>query len=160
MTAKKTAPEIGARAPAFNLPTDNSASVKLGSLKGQIVVVYFYPKDDTTGCTREAVEFTAAMKKFTKAGALVIGISKDSLDKHAKFRSKHNLKVILASDESGETVEAYGSWVEKSLYGRKYMGIDRSTFVIDGKGVIRQIWRKVRVPGHVDEVLAAVKSII
>jgi peroxiredoxin Q/BCP len=149
----------GSKAPALDLPTDGDGKVSLLALKGKTVVLYFYPKDDTAGCTREALDFTASAKALKKAGATVIGVSKDTTAKHDRFKEKHGLSLILGSDEDGETIAAYGSWVEKTLYGRKYMGIDRSTFLIDGKGVIRKIWRKVRVPGHVDEVLAAVKSL-
>jgi peroxiredoxin Q/BCP len=145
----------GSPAPAFDLPTDGGGHIRLADLKGQRVILYFYPKDDTTGCTREAIDFTAAAKTFKKKGAVVVGVSKDSVKAHDKFKAKHQLDVILASDEDGKIVERYGAWVQKSMYGRTYMGIDRSTFLIDGSGVIRQIWRKVRVPGHVDEVAAA-----
>lgn len=149
----------GAKAPAFDLPTDGGGRARLKDFAGKSTVLYFYPKDDTAGCTREALDFTAAAKKFAAANAAIIGVSKDSAEKHDKFKAKHKLKVTLASDEEGETVAAYGVWGEKTLYGRKYMGIDRSTFLIDGKGVIRKIWRKVKVPGHVEEVLAAVKAL-
>ena len=145
----------GSPAPKFDLPTDGGGHVRLADLKGQRVILYFYPKDDTTGCTREAIDFTAAAKAFKKKGAVVIGVSKDSVKAHDKFKAKHQLEVTLASDEDGKVVEQYGAWVQKSMYGRTYMGIDRSTFLIDGSGVIRRIWRKVRVPGHVDEVAAA-----
>lgn len=149
----------GSKAPAFDLPADGGGRLKLKDFAGKKVVLYFYPKDDTAGCTKEAIDFSAAEKQFAKAGAAVIGISKDSVAAHDKFKAKHKLKVALGSDEEGKTVEAYGVWVEKSMYGRKYMGIERSTFLIDGKGVIRGVWRKVKVPGHVDEVLAAVKAL-
>ncbi len=149
----------GDKAPAFDLPADGGRRVKLKDFAGKKVVLYFYPKDDTAGCTKEAIDFSAADKKFAKAGAVVIGVSRDSVEKHDKFKTKHKLSVALGADEDGKTVEAYGVWGEKTLYGRKYMGIDRATFVIDGKGVIRQIWRKVRVPGHVEDVLAAVKAL-
>lgn len=149
----------GSKAPAFDLPADGGGRLKLKDFAGKKVVLYFYPKDDTAGCTKEAIDFSAAEKQFAKAGAAVIGISKDSVAAHDKFKAKHKLKVALGSDEDGKTVEAYGVWVEKSMYGRKYMGIERSTFLIDGKGVIRSVWRKVKVPGHVDEVLAAVKAL-
>jgi len=149
----------GDKAPAFSLPTDGGGKIALKDCAGKTLVLYFYPKDDTSGCTREAVDFSALLKKFEKAGAVVLGVSKDTVQKHDKFKEKHSLKVTLGSDESGKTVEAYGSWVEKTLYGRKYMGIDRSTFLIDGKGVIRKIWRKVKTPGHAEEVLAAVQAL-
>ncbi len=149
----------GAKAPAFDLPADGGKRVKLKDLSGKKLVLYFYPKDDTAGCTKEAIDFSAAATKFARAGAAVIGVSKDSVEKHEKFKAKHKLTVALGSDEDGKTVEAYGVWGEKTLYGRKYMGIERATFLIDGKGVIRGVWRKVKVPGHVDEVLAAVKAL-
>ncbi|MEK7266830.1 MAG: peroxiredoxin [Pseudomonadota bacterium] len=159
MAVKKKELIEGAKAPAFDLACDPEGRVQLSALKGKTVVLYFYPKDDTAGCTREAVDFSGALKAFAKAGAVVVGVSKDTVAKHAKFREKHKLTVPLASDEEGATITAYGSWVEKTLYGRKYMGIDRSTFLIDPAGVIRRIWRKVRVPGHVGEVLDAVKAL-
>ncbi len=147
--------QAGSKAPAFDLPTDGGGHVRLADLKGGPVVLYFYPKDDTSGCTAQAIGFTAAAKAFTKAGATVVGVSKDSVKKHDKFKEKHQLNLILGSDEDGAVVEKYGVWVQKSMYGRAYMGIDRSTFLIDGGGVIRRVWRKVKVPGHVEEVLAA-----
>ena len=159
MAAKKNELTVGSKAPDFDLPTDEGGSVRLSGLKGKTVVVYFYPKDDTAGCTKEALDFSAAKKSFERAGAVVVGISKDSVAKHAKFRDKHGLPVQLASDEAGEAIKAYGSWVEKSLYGRKYMGIDRSTFLIDPSGKIRRIWRKVRTPGHAEEVLKEAKAL-
>ena len=122
-------------------------------------MLYFYPKDDTPGCTKEAIAFTANAAKFDKAGAVIVGVSKDSVAKHEKFKKKHDLSVTLGADEDGEVCEAYGVWVEKSMYGRKYMGIERSTFVIDGKGVIREAWRKVKVPGHAEDVLKAVEAL-
>jgi peroxiredoxin Q/BCP len=157
----KTAAELteGAKAPSFDLPADGGGRLKLKDFVGKALVLYFYPKDDTSGCTREALDFSAAEKKFEKAGAAVLGVSKDSVAAHDKFKAKHKLKVALGADEDGKTVEAYGVWVEKSMYGKKYMGIERSTFLIDGKGVIRKVWRKVKVPGHVDEVLTAVKAL-
>jgi peroxiredoxin Q/BCP len=157
--AKKSVPTVGDKALAFSLPADDGSTVKLADFKGQNVILYFYPKDDTSGCTKEACDFSAAMPNFTRAKAVVIGVSKDSVASHQKFKKKHKLKVILGSDEDGKVCEAYGTWVEKSMYGRKYMGIERSTFLIDGKGVIRAAWRKVKVPGHADEVLAAVKAL-
>jgi peroxiredoxin Q/BCP len=150
--------EAGAKAPDFDLPTDQG-TVSLTGLKGRKVVLYFYPKDDTTGCTAEAQGFTAAAADFEAAGATVIGVSKDTVAKHGKFRAKYGLAPILASAADDDVVERYGAWVEKSMYGRKYMGIDRSTWLIDAQGVIRKIWRKVKVPGHVAEVLAAVRSL-
>lgn len=150
--------EEGQKAPAFTLPTEDG-EVSLKDFKGKTLVLYFYPKDDTSGCTKEAIGFSEALDDFAAAGADILGVSKDSVAKHAKFREKHELTVPLASDEEGAMIEAYGSWVEKSMYGKKYMGIDRSTFVIDGKGVVRHIWRKVRVPKHVETVLAAVQEL-
>ena len=154
-----TALTEGKKAPAFNMATDGGGKVALKDLAGKIVVLYFYPKDDTTGCTKEAIEFTEAKAKFSRQGAVIIGVSKDTVAKHDKFKDKYDLKVTLASDEDGKVVEKYGVWVEKSMYGRKYMGIDRSTFVIDPNGKIAKIWRKVKVPGHVDEVLDVVKDV-
>jgi peroxiredoxin Q/BCP len=148
----------GDQAPDFDLPTDGGGRVKLSDLKGQSVVLYFYPKDDTSGCTSEAQGFTAAAADFRKAGATVIGVSKDSIKSHDKFKAKYDLDLILASDEGGAMVESYGAWVEKSMYGRQYMGIDRSTFLIGPDGTIREIWRKVKVPGHVEAVLKSLKG--
>jgi peroxiredoxin Q/BCP len=149
----------GNKAPAFRLPADQGGTVALGALKGQTVVLYFYPKDDTSGCTKEAIDFSTKAKAFTAAGAIVIGVSKDSVSSHDAFKAKHRLALTLASDEDTKTAAAYGVWVEKSMYGRRYMGMERATFVIDGKGVVRHVWRKVKVPGHADEVLAAVKAL-
>jgi peroxiredoxin Q/BCP len=149
----------GDKAPDFDLPTDGGGRVKLSDLGGKTVVLYLYPKDDTSGCTSEAQAFTTLAEDFKKAGAVVIGLSKDSVKSHDKFKAKYGLELVLASDESGEVVEAYGAWVEKSMYGRKYMGIDRSTFLIDSKGVLRQVWRKVKVPGHADQVLKAARAL-
>lgn len=150
--------EIGDKAPDFTLPTDGGGTVRLSDLKGQHVVLYFYPKDDTSGCTAEACQFRELFPKFGRSDATVIGISRDSVASHDKFKKKYKLPFTLAADEQGKVTERYGVWVQKSMYGRKYMGIERSTFVIDGKGVIRGIWRKVKVPGHAEEVLAAVKA--
>lgn len=147
----------GGRAPAFDLETPEGP-VSLGDFSGRTLVLYFYPKDDTTGCTNEAKAFTELSGEFAKAGATVVGVSKDSVASHRKFADKYGLKVRLASDPTGGTVERYGSWVEKSLYGRKYMGIDRSTFLIKD-GVVRRVWRKVKVPGHAEQVLQAVKAL-
>ncbi|MEJ2516515.1 MAG: thioredoxin-dependent thiol peroxidase [Methyloceanibacter sp.] len=151
--------EVGDKAPNFNLPTDGGGNISLKDHKGETVILYFYPKDDTPGCTKEACGFRDALPDFSKAKAKVIGVSKDPVKKHDKFKDKYDLTFPLASDEDGAVCEAYGAWVEKSMYGRKYMGIDRSTFLIDGKGVIRGIWRKVKVPGHVDEVLMAAQDL-
>jgi len=151
--------EEGARAPKFTLPADGGGKIALNDLKGQKIVLYFYPKDDTPGCTVEAIDFSKAIKKFENAGAAVIGVSKDSVERHDKFKAKHKLKVVLAADEDGKVLEKYGVWIEKNMYGKKFMGIERATFLIDEKGVIRRIWRKVRVKGHVDAVLEAVKEL-
>ncbi|WP_340117283.1 thioredoxin-dependent thiol peroxidase [Pelagibius sp. 7325] len=151
--------EIGKKAPAFKLPTDGGGTVALKDLKGQKVVLYFYPKDDTPGCTTEACGFRDAFPDFTKVDAVIIGVSKDSVARHDKFKGKYELPFTLASDEDGTVCEAYGTWIEKSMYGRKYMGIDRATFLIDENGVLRGEWRKVKVKGHVDEVLAAAKAL-
>ena len=150
---------IGDQAPDFTLPTDGQGALTLASLRGKPVVLYFYPKDDTPGCTTEACSFRDALPDFTGVGATVIGISKDTAAKHDKFKAKHGLTFTLASDEEGKVVEAYDSWVEKSLYGKKYMGIDRATFLIDKDGVIRGIWHKVKVAGHVDAVLKAAQAL-
>lgn len=159
MNDEKKALREGSKAPKFDLPTDGNGRARLADFAGAPLILYFYPKDDTAGCTREALDFTAAARSFGRLGAKVVGVSKDAAAKHDKFKAKHGLKLILASDETGDVVEAYGAWVEKTLYGRKYMGIDRSTFLIDGKGVIRRIWRKVKVPGHVEAVLEATKAL-
>ena len=151
--------EIGDKAPDFTLPTDGGGKVALSKLRGQKVVLYFYPKDDTTGCTAEACGFRDSFPRFGRMEAVVIGISKDSVASHDKFKKKHDLPFILASDKEGEVCERYGVWVEKSMYGRKYMGIERATFLIDEKGVVRGVWHKVKVPGHVDAVLAAVQAL-
>lgn len=151
--------EVGDKAPDFTLPADNGGKASLKALKGKPVVLYFYPKDDTSGCTAEACAFRDALPDFSKAKAAIIGISRDSVSSHDKFKKKHGLTFPLASDEDGKVCEAYGVWVEKSMYGRKYMGIERATFLIDGKGVVRNVWRKVKVPGHAKEVLEAVASL-
>ncbi|WP_421875373.1 thioredoxin-dependent thiol peroxidase [Pacificispira sp.] len=149
----------GDTAPDFTMPTDGGGTVRLSDLKGKPVILYFYPKDDTPGCTKEACGFRDSLPDFSGAGATVIGVSKDTVAKHDKFKAKYDLTFPLASDEDGAVCEAYGTWVEKSMYGRKYMGIDRATFLIDGDGKLAKIWRKVKVPGHVEDVLAAVKSL-
>ncbi|ODR99865.1 alkyl hydroperoxide reductase [Methyloceanibacter methanicus] len=151
--------QVGDKAPSFTLPTDGGGEISLKDCKGEAVILYFYPKDDTSGCTAEACAFRDALPDFSKAKAKVIGVSKDPVKKHDKFKEKYDLTFPLASDEDGKICDAYGTWVEKSMYGRKYMGIERSTFLIDGKGVIRAIWRKVKVPGHVDEVLKAAQEL-
>jgi peroxiredoxin Q/BCP len=151
--------QIGDKAPAFDMPTDGGGQVSLASLAGKTAILYFYPKDDTSGCTKEACDFRDNLPAFSRAKATVIGVSRDSVASHDKFKKKHELPFLLASDADGRASEAYGTWVEKSMYGRKYMGMERSTFLIDGKGVIRGIWRKVKVPGHVAEVLKAAKHL-
>ena len=150
---------VGTKAPDFTLPTDGNGEVTLSKLAGQKVVLYFYPKDDTSGCTAEACGFRDALPDYGKTGAVVIGISKDSVASHDKFKKKHDLPFILASDAQSDVCEKYGAWVEKSMYGRKYRGIDRSTFLIDRSGTVRGVWRKVRVPGHVAEVLKAAAAL-
>ena len=149
----------GDKAPSFKVATDGGETVSSAALKGAPYVVYFYPKDDTSGCTKQAIGFSESLKKFDKLGIRVLGVSKDSLESHAKFRKKHKLKIALGSDPDIKTAEAYGVWGEKTLYGRKYMGMERATFLIDAKSVVRQIWRKVKVPGHVEAVLAAAKTL-
>jgi thioredoxin-dependent peroxiredoxin len=151
--------KIGDKAPDFTLPTDGDGKVTLSKLKGQKVVLYFYPKDDTSGCTAEACGFRDALPHFGKVDATIVGISKDSVKSHDKFKKKYELPFTLAADEEVKVAELYGVWVEKSMYGRKYMGMERATFLIDEKGVIRGLWHKVKVPGHVDDVLKAVKAL-
>jgi len=151
--------EPGDKAPSFKLATDGGGNISLASLKGHPLVLYFYPKDDTAGCTKEAVGFSENLKKFERLGVNVVGVSKDSVASHDRFKTKYKLKLTLASDPEIEAAQAYGVWGEKSLYGRKYMGMERATFLIDAKGVIREIWRKVRVPDHVETVLDAAKSL-
>ena len=150
--------DVGDKAPAFSLPINGDGTFSLKDAKGKKLVLYFYPKDDTPGCTKEAIGFTEQLAKFKRAGALVVGVSKDSIAKHDKFIDKYDLKIPLISDEDGSLCEAYGVWVEKKNYGRTYMGIERTTFLIDEKGKIAEVWRKVRVNGHVDKVLEAVKA--
>jgi peroxiredoxin Q/BCP len=150
---------LGTLAPDFDLEADGGGRVKLSELAGQPVVVYFYPKDDTSGCTLEALDFTKAAKAFAKAGTAVIGISPDTAASHSKFKKKHKLGVTLAADPEKQAIGAYGVWVEKSMYGRKYMGVERATFLIGPDRRIREVWRKVRVPGHVEAVLDAAKAL-
>jgi thioredoxin-dependent peroxiredoxin len=151
--------EAGISAPDFTLPDAHQESVRLSALKGRPVVLYFYPKDDTSGCTAEAKDFTCLAADFARAGAEVIGISPDAPKSHLDFAEKHDLRVRLLSDTAHTTAEAYGVWVEKSMYGRKYMGVERSTFLVDAGGRIAKVWRMVKVPGHADEVLAAVQAL-
>ncbi|MBI5004651.1 MAG: thioredoxin-dependent thiol peroxidase [Candidatus Lloydbacteria bacterium] len=146
----------GVKAPDFSLPADDGGEVRLSDYLGKQVVLYFYPKDMTPGCTCEANDFTANLGAFKKKGVVVLGVSPDSTDSHKKFIKKEKISFALLSDESKKTLEAYGVWKEKSMYGKKYMGVERSTFLIDKHGVIKKIWRKVSVPGHAEEVLAAV----
>lgn len=150
--------EVGAKAPDFSLPDQHGSTVTLKSLKGKQVVLYFYPKDDTSGCTKEACDFRDAFAPIKKAGAVVLGVSKDGTASHQKFIAKYGLPFALLSDEETVVCNAYGVYKEKSMYGRKYMGIERSTFVIDPTGRLKAVFRKVKVPGHVDEVLAALKG--
>lgn len=151
--------EAGTKAPAFDLPVDGGGSVSLEGLKGKTVVLYFYPKADTPGCTTEGQDFTALGDQFEAANAVVIGVSRDPVKKLDRFKTKAALGVILGSDETGAVTEAYGVWGEKTLYGRVYMGIERATFVIDGDGVVRRTWRKVSVKGHAAAVLEAAKEL-
>ena len=148
------------QAPDFALPGDNGQTVVLSKHKGRPVVVYFYPKDDTSGCTAQAKDFSCQLDAFKAAGADIIGISPDSTISHLKFKTKHGVALTLAADEDKAIATAYGVWVEKSMYGRKYMGVERSTFLVGKTGKIVQLWRKVKVPGHVDEVLSAVKALM
>ncbi len=150
--------EVGDKLPAFKAETAEGP-ISNKDLKGSNVVIYFYPKDDTPGCTTEACAFRDNLPKFKKMNAKVFGVSKDSLKSHAKFADKYELPFDLISDESGDMCEAFGTWVEKSMYGRKYMGIERATFLADDKGVIREIWRNVKAKGHAEEVLEAVKKL-
>ncbi len=151
--------DVGKKAPAFKLSGHDGETLSLAGFKGQNVVLYFYPKDDTSGCTKEAIDFTGLISKFAKANTAVIGISRDSVASHAKFRTKHKLKVALGADETGKVTEDYGVWVEKSMYGRKYMGIERTTVLIDAEGKVVQIWTKVKVPGHAEAVLQAAQTL-
>ena len=150
---------VGDKAPAFDLPTDGGGQVKLSDLKGKTVVLFFYPKASTPGCTNEAKDFTELAGDFEKAGAVIIGASKDSVKRQDNFKAKNGLSMALLSDEEGTLCEAYGVWVLKKNYGREYMGIERSTFVIDAKGKIAAEWRKVRVKGHAQDVLEAIQSL-
>ena len=146
-------------APLFTLPDGNGTDVSLADLKGTPVVLFFYPRDDTSGCTKEAIAFSGLQDRFDAAGAKVFGISKDSVASHAKFSAKHDLTVPLLSDENGQVCEDYGVWKEKSMYGRKFMGIERTTVLIDAEGKVARIWPKVKVPGHAEEVLEAAEAL-
>ncbi|WP_048648802.1 peroxiredoxin [Nitratireductor soli] len=154
-----TEPVKGSEAPDFALPRDGGGELKLSDLRGKIVVLFFYPKDDTSGCTAEAIDFSALKPEFEKHGAVVLGMSPDSAKSHDKFKTKHALTIDLISDQDKETLQAYGVWVEKSMYGRKYMGVERSTFLIDAEGRIAEVWRKVKVPGHAEAVLEALSTL-
>jgi peroxiredoxin Q/BCP len=149
----------GDKAPDFTLPTDGGGTLTLSQLRGKKIVLYFYPKDDTSGCTAEACAFRDSFPDFTGAEAVVVGVSRDSAAAHDKFKKKHALPFTLASDANSDVCETYGVWTEKSMYGRKYMGIERSTFLIDREGTIRAAWRKVKVPGHAAEVLKAARAL-
>ena len=151
--------DIGSTPPDFTLPRDGGGTITLSGLRGKPVVLYFYPKDDTSGCTQEAIEFSGLRPQFEKLGVKVIGMSPDPVKKHDKFKTKHDLKVDLVADEDKAIIEAYGLWVEKSMYGRKYMGVERTTYLIDSAGKIAKIWNKVKVPGHAAEVLEATKAL-
>jgi len=149
----------GQTAPAFDLATDGDGRVTLAGLKGKAVILYFYPKADTPGCTTEGLDFSALADAFAAANAVVIGVSRDAVKKLDRFKAKHDLKVILGSDEDGVVCEAYGTWVMKKLYGREYMGVERATFLIDGAGLVRRVWRNVKVKGHAEQVLEAAQSL-
>jgi thioredoxin-dependent peroxiredoxin len=149
----------GDRAPSFKIASDGGEVLSSSRLKGTPYIIYFYPKDDTSGCTKEAIGFSESLKKFDKLGVTVIGISKDSLESHAKFRKKYKLKIALGSDPETKMAKDWGVWGEKTMYGREYMGMERATFLINAKGVIEQAWRKVKVPGHVEAVLEAAKAL-
>lgn len=152
-------PQVGAKAPDFELEKDGGGTARLGDFAGRKLVLYLYPKDDTTGCTQEAIDFSALRKDFEKAGAVVAGVSPDSARRHDRFKAKHDLSVTLLSDESRAMLEAYGVWVEKSMYGRKYMGVERTTFLIDARGVVREVWTKVKVKDHARAVLEATRAL-
>lgn len=152
-------PETGTTAPDFTLPSTSGEDITLSALRGAPVVLFFYPRDDTPGCTKESIGFSTSLDDFSAAGAKVFGISRDTMAKHEKFTAKHDLTVPLLSDEAGTVTKDYGVWVEKNMYGRKSMGIERATYLIDAEGKITQVWRKVKVPGHVDAVLEAVRAL-
>jgi thioredoxin-dependent peroxiredoxin len=154
-----TALTVGAEAPGFDLPRDGGGQVSLDAFQGKPVVLFFYPKDDTSGCTTESIAFTGLASEFEAAGTVVIGMSPDSVKSHDKFIKKHALGVILAADEDKATLEAYGVWKEKSMYGKKYMGVERTTMLIGADGRVLRIWEKVKVAGHAEEVLQAVRAL-
>ena len=151
--------KIGKKAPNFKISVDKDNEIKLSDFIGKNVIIYFYPKDDTPGCTKEACNFRDKLPSFKKTNAIIIGISKDSLSKHDKFKTKYKLNFMLGSDENSNVCEKYEVWKEKNMYGKKYMGIERSTFLIDKTGILRNEWRKVKVPGHVENVLLAIKEL-
>lgn len=153
-----THPVVGDDAPDFNLPRDGGETVGLADFAGKKIVLYFYPKDDTPGCTKEAIGFTEAVEAFAALDTVILGVSKDSVKKHDKFIAKHDLKIALLSDENGDVCERYGTWVEKKMYGKTYLGVERATYLIGSDGKILNMWRKVKVPGHVEAVLDALKS--
>ena len=152
-------PDISQPAPDFTLPVTGGGEITLSALRGEAVVLYFYPRDDTPGCTKEAIGFSEHLESFDAAGTRVFGISRDTMAKHDKFTAKHDLTVPLLTDEDGAVCEAYGVWVEKNMYGKKSMGIERATYLIDAQGKIARVWRKVKVPGHVEEVLEAAQAL-
>ena len=154
-----TMPKEGSKAPKFKLPRDGGGHVSLADFKGRALVLYFYPRADTTGCTKEAMDFSRLAKAFDKAGASVLGVSADPLPAIEKFRAKHKLTIALGSDETHEMLEAYGVWAEKSMYGRTFLGVVRATFLIDAEGRVARVWPKVKVPGHAEEVLAAAQAL-
>ena len=151
--------DVGDNAPEFTIATDGGGSFSLSEMKGHNVIIYFYPKDDTPGCTKEACGFRHMLPDFSDSSAKIIGISKDTVAKHDKFKSKYELPFLLGADLEGNVCEAYGTWVEKSMYGRQYMGIERATFLVDKQGTLQGVWRKVKVKGHVEEVLSAVQNL-
>ncbi len=153
-----TALTEGSKAPEIDLPTDNGGHFRLSDMQGEKILIYFYPKDDTSGCTKESCSLSENIKSFEKLGCAVVGISKDSVKSHDKFKKKYDLQFALASDENSDVCERYGTWVQKSMYGRKYMGIERTTFLIDENGTIEKIWPKVKVDGHTEEILEALNA--
>ena len=150
--------QIGDKAPNFSMPTDNNQICSLSDYEGKALILYFYPRDDTPGCTKQACAFTENLSQFNDLGVEVLGVSKDSVAKHQKFKTKHNLTFPLASDENSTTCEDYGTWKEKNMYGKKFMGIERTTFLIDGNGVVKHIWNKVKVANHIKDVIDAIKT--
>lgn len=156
---KMAFPEKGTEAPDFELPRDGGGTLRLSELRGKPVVLYFYPKDDTSGCTSQAIDFSERKAEFDALGVTIVGMSPDSRKSHEKFKAKHNIAIDLISDQDKTALQDYGVWVEKSMYGRKYMGVERSTFLIAADGTIAEVWRKVKVPGHVDSVLEAAKAL-